>query len=57
MSSDEGVIDLTDGIPPYKRQRLDAGDAGDQVESKACSETRGLSTLLTYNAQLRLKSA
>ncbi|DBB09876.1 TPA: hypothetical protein ACH3X3_001489 [Trebouxia sp. C0006] len=27
MSSDEGVIDLTDGIPPYKRQRLDAGDA------------------------------
>jgi len=29
MSSDEGVIDLTDGIPPYKRQRLDAGDAGD----------------------------
>lgn len=25
MSSDEGVIDLTDGIPPYKRQRLDAG--------------------------------
>ncbi|KAL0020479.1 hypothetical protein WJX77_009137 [Trebouxia sp. C0004] len=23
MSCDEGVIDLTDGIPPYKRQRLD----------------------------------
>jgi len=26
MSSDEGLIDLTDGIPPYKRQRLNAGD-------------------------------
>ncbi len=29
MSSDEGPIDLTDGFPPFKRQRLDAGHAGD----------------------------
>ena len=29
MSSDDGLIDLTDGFPPYKRQRLDAVNAGD----------------------------
>ena len=26
MSSDDGIIDLTHEVPPYKRQRLEAGD-------------------------------
>ncbi|KAL0037451.1 hypothetical protein WJX79_008678 [Trebouxia sp. C0005] len=42
MSSDEGVIDLTDGIPPYKRQRLDA-DASRLAEAGSSAGLTGSS--------------